>query len=111
MHNPVTDLLFPSREIKSLVAERDRPWQELVCKVETTDAESKERMAFILMMARLNNCAGCNTDSYRATQGCLSCAKQTLKRFHGSDAELIGLYKVAKNDLTFYMDTMSAKNK
>jgi hypothetical protein len=111
MNNHETDLLFPSREIRSLVAERDRLWQELVSKVETTEAESKERMAFILMMARLNNCAGCNTDSYRATQGCLSCAKQTLKRFHGSDEELIGLYKVAKNDLTFYMDTMSAKIK
>jgi len=109
MDNIETDLLFPSREIHSLIAERGGIWQELVRKVEKTEAESKERMAFILLMARLTNCVGCNTDSYRAIQGCSSCARQSLKRFHGTDEELTSLFNVAKTDLTCYMETTNTK--
>jgi len=95
MHNPDTDLIFPARSISSLSNERDADWRELVAGVQKAGLDSPEQMAFILMMARLNNCATCNADSYRAIHGCTVCARQSLKRFHDSNKELTRLYKTA----------------
>ena len=53
---------------------------------------SIEVIALMALMIELNGCLACETDSYRAMRGCTSCAQQTLRRFKGSDAELIGMY-------------------
>jgi alkylhydroperoxidase family enzyme len=103
MYNPDTDLIFPPRGISPLCNERGAPWQELVAAVEQTGLDSPEQMAFILMMARLNNCATCNSDSYRAINGCIVCAKQSLKRFHGSDEELKGLFETARTEVSVFL--------
>ncbi len=103
MYNPDTDLIFPPRGIPSLCNERGKTWQELVAVVERTGADSPEQMALILMMARLNNCATCNADSYRAIQGCIICSKQSLKRFHGSDEELTGLFETARAEVNMFL--------
>ena len=58
--------------------------------------DSLEQMAFVLMMARLNNCTTCNADSFRAMTGCTTCAKQSLKRFHETDEALAALYQAAR---------------
>ncbi len=103
MYNPDTDLIFPPRGISALCSERGKTWQALVAAVEMTGAESPEKMALILMMARLNNCASCNADSYRAIQGCTACAKQSLKRFHGSDEDLAGLFEIARTEVSKFL--------
>jgi hypothetical protein len=103
MYNPDTDLIFPPRSISPLCNERGTTWQELVAAVEKTGPDSPEQMAFILMMARLNNCPTCNADSYRAIHGCTVCAKQSLKRFHGSDEELTGLFKIARTEVGVFL--------
>jgi hypothetical protein len=109
MYNPDTDLIFPPRGISSLCNERGAEWRDLVLAVEKTGPDSPEQMAFILMMARLNNCATCNADSYRAMHGCTVCAKQSLKRFHGSDEELTGLFETARIEVVVFTQKRSDK--
>ncbi len=59
----------------------------------------------MLMMVRLNGCVGCETDSFRAMRGCTACAQQTLRRYKGSDAELIDLYQQALADVRKFAET------
>jgi hypothetical protein len=103
MYNPDTDLIFPPRSISPLNNERSTAWQELVVAVVNSVPDSPEQMAFILMMARLNNCATCSADSYRAIHGCLVCARQSLKRFHGSDNDLIKLFETARTEVGVFL--------
>ncbi len=103
MHNTDTGLIFPPGSISSLAGERSLSWRKLVAEVEKTGPDSPEQMAFILMMARLNSCANCNADSYRAIHGCSMCARQSLKRFHGSDLDLAGMYKAARTEVELFL--------
>jgi hypothetical protein len=103
MKNPGSHLLFPAHSISSLVNERSSVWQELVSGIQKTGLDSPDQLAFILMMTRLNNCSSCNADSFRASQGCSICSKQSLKRFHGSDKELTRLYKSAQSDVGTFL--------
>jgi len=103
MYNPDTDLLFPGRVILTLRDQRGEIWQRLVGHVGNAEPESVEYLAFILMMARLDGCVSCNADSYRAMHGCTACARQTLKRYRGSDEDLVGLYQAAKSDVETHL--------
>jgi hypothetical protein len=103
MYNPDTDLLFPGRVIPTLRDQRGETWQRLVAHASDAEPESVEYLAFILMMARLDGCVSCNADSYRAMHGCTACARQTLKRFRGSDDDLAGLYRAARSDVETYL--------
>jgi len=103
MYNPDTDLLFPGRVILTLRDQRGEIWQRLVAHVGDAEPESVEYLAFILMMARLDGCVSCNADSYRAMHGCTACARQTLKRYRGSDEDLVGLYQAAKSDVETHL--------
>jgi hypothetical protein len=103
MENPDTDLIFPPKGISFLSKERSTAWQDLVKAVEETTSDGPDQIAFILMMARLNNCATCNADSYRAIHGCNVCSKQALKRFHGSDLELSELFQAARSEVVLYL--------
>ena len=103
MYYPDTDLIFPLRSIPSLINERGATWRDMVTAVEKTGVDSPEKMAFILMMARLNNCATCNADSYRAINGCTVCSHHSLKRFHGSDEELTSLFEAARIEVGVYL--------
>ncbi len=95
-----TELLFPDRLIPALGNLRALPWQTLVQRVA---ADRREQTAFVLMMVRLNGCASCNADSYRAMQGCLACSQQTLKRFRGSDEDLLRLFEAACRDVETHL--------
>jgi hypothetical protein len=86
-----------------LLTDRSAQWRCLVSCVETAGPGSPDQMAFILMLARLNGCATCNIDSYRAMLGCIACAKQSLKRFHGTDEELSGLFETAKSEVCLFL--------
>jgi len=103
MYNVDTELIFPPRVIPALLTIRGEAWQSLVSQVLNADDGTLDRLAFILIMVRLNSCASCSSDSFRAMQGCTACARQTLKRFRGSDKELIALYRSAKPEIEFYL--------
>ena len=108
MYNPDTDLLFPPRAMPALRELRDTAWQELVTSVLQAGPDSLEQMAFILMMARLNSCSTCNSDSFRAMTGCTNCAKQTLKRFHQTDQALLTLYRAARLEVGQYLQNRAS---
>jgi hypothetical protein len=103
MYNPETDLLFPPRTLLALRDLRGTPWWNLVTSVLEAGQDSLEQMAFVLMMARMNNCATCNADSFRAMTGCATCSTQTLRRFHESDGALTSLYQAARGEVELYL--------
>jgi hypothetical protein len=55
-------------------------------------------------MARLCICSTCSADSYRAIHGCVTCATQSLKRFHGSDQELLVLFNKARAEVSAFLE-------
>jgi hypothetical protein len=110
MYNPDAGLIFPPCAISSLHKERGVAWQDLVAFVEKTIPDGIEQMAFILMIARLCNCATCNADSLRALRGCISCSKQSINRFHGSDEELTRLFENARNDVLIFTKRKYLRN-
>lgn len=93
------ELLFPHYVIPSLRDLRGPAWQALVDRVSGYDECHEEKLAFMLMMIRLNGCMSCETDSYRAMRGCDACAHQTLRRFKGDDSELLQLFEKALVDV------------
>jgi len=56
----------------------------------------------MLMMIQLNGCVSCATDSYRAMNGCSVCALRVLKRFKGSDQDLLDRYADALNEVRLH---------
>jgi len=105
MLNGFHDLLFPPRAIESLADLRGETWRRLVRDVNLSGHQSLETLAFMLMMSRLTGCASCNSDSYRASQGCIHCSKQFLQRYRGSDKELVALFNKSKIEITKYQRT------
>jgi hypothetical protein len=97
--NAETELLFPPRVTPELKGLRQAAWDKFIERVIKADESAPETLAFVLMMARLNNCISCNADSFRAMHGCAQCSKQTISRFHGSDKELITLHKNALDEV------------
>lgn len=99
MNNPNIDLIFPTRSLLSLRDLRGTSWQKLVDRVTSSKPDSLDLFAFVLLMARLNNCATCNADSYRAMTGCTNCSIQALKRYHESDEKLLLAYQTARVEI------------
>lgn len=93
------EILFPHHAISSLQGLRGPQWQALVDRVLKLPETHEETLAFMMMMIRLNGCMSCETDSYRAMRGCAACAVQTLRRYKGDDAELLGLFEEALQDV------------
>ncbi|MGB9672928.1 MAG: hypothetical protein ACPL3P_02230 [Anaerolineales bacterium] len=89
MSNFDTDILFPPRLLEQLTRLRSKTWQDYVQEVVNKPVGDIDRIAFIYFMARLCVCATCQGDSLRAIQGCSKCAQQAIKRFRGTDEELI----------------------
>lgn len=97
------ELLFPPRLIPELGGVRGTLWRNFVSTILLLTDNSPEQAAFVLMLARLTNCATCKPNSYRAGQGCAECSKQVLKRFDGSDEELVKLYEDTKIEVKEYL--------
>jgi hypothetical protein len=97
------DLLFPPSILPGLSDMRGAIWQKLINSVIAAGPGSLEQMAFILMMARMNNCATCNSDSYRAIKGCTFCSKQSLGRFHETDQALIDGFQTSMKEVKQYL--------
>src|SRR5512136_200935 len=90
------DLLFPSRAIEPLRKLRGERWESLIDNLVDLDPMDPERVAFVLFMVRIGGCTTCQSDSYRAMRGCVLCSSNTIKRYKGSDENLIDLYNDAK---------------
>jgi len=103
MYNSDTELLFPSRVIPSLSAMRSDEWQALVNKVYALPPDNPEHLAFVLMMIRLGGCISCNADSFRAMRGCTQCARQTIRRYRGSDKDLENLFQQARQEVLAHL--------
>ena len=86
------EILFPHYAIPALRNTRGRAWMELIDRLSGKAETSVEVIALMSLMIELNGCLACETDSYRAMRGCTSCAQQTLRRFKGTDEELISMY-------------------
>lgn len=97
------ELMFPNEAISSLRNLRGEGWRSLVDHVDALPGSHPEKLAFVLLMIRLNGCLDCETDSYRAMRGCAACAIQTLRRFKGSEAELLEQYQQALQTVEEYM--------
>lgn len=83
------ELLFPPYVTPQLRHARGQIWRDLVERVSSLPEDHPERLAFSYLMIRLDGCLTCETDSYRAMRGCRACALQALRRFKGSDEELL----------------------
>lgn len=93
------DLLFPRSAIKSLRHARGDSFCMLVDHVCNLPECHEESLAFMYMMVQLNGCVSCATDSYRAMNGCSLCAYRVLKRFKGTDEDLLARYADALREI------------
>ena len=102
MYNSDTDLLFPPRVIPDLKDAKGKAWRMVVSHAATAKDNSVEKLAFLLVMVRLNGCASCSSDSFRALQGCTACATQALKRYRGTEEQLVAMYNQAIPEVEEY---------
>jgi hypothetical protein len=102
MYNTDTELLFPPRLIPVLGGLRGELWRDLVDDISERIQTDVDRVAFVLFMVRLSGCLSCHADSYRALRGCTLCASHTIRRFRGSDQELIHMFKDARQEVQQY---------
>jgi len=107
MYNSDTELLFPPRIIPALRNLRGATWQKLIDRVDGSDELAPEKVAFVLMMVRINGCASCNADSFRAMHGCTQCAKQAIRRIRETDKELKKAFDQATQEATRYLELKS----
>ena len=104
MFHPDTEILFPLRVIPSLASVRGEIWHELVRRVIATESGEVEHLGFSLMMVRLNGCVACNADSFRAMRGCTLCAELALRRFRGTDSDLLKQFEEACRDVRKHLN-------
>lgn len=97
------ELLFPTHVIPALRQARGDLWRALVEQITPLPEDHPQRLAFSLMMIRLDGCLTCETDSYRAMRGCKACARQMLRRFKGSDEELLHVFAESLEDVEAFL--------
>jgi len=98
-----TEIMFPNHVIPLLRDVCGAEWRKLVERVAGLDDAHPERLAFSLMMIRLDGCLDCEADSFRAMRGCAACALQTVRRYRNNEKEILKLYKSALKDVTEYL--------
>ena len=104
MYHRETELLFPMRIASTLREMRGEVWRDLVDRACEAESASTDRLAFNLLIIRLCNCLSCRTHSYRALNGCEQCAKHTVRRFQGEDAELVRKFEDAATDIGIHLN-------
>jgi hypothetical protein len=105
------ELLFPAYVVPKLKELRGPEWRKLVERVAKLPEEHPESLAFSLMMIRLDGCINCETDSFKAMRGCALCAMQNVRRFKGSDRDLLRLYQHARQDIAEYLGEEKKRKK
>ncbi len=99
MPDDSTDLVFPARVIPLLRDLRGSDWAALVDRVLSLPEQHPDTVAFMLLVARLAHCETCTPVEYRALRGCSYCAVQALKRYRGTDEDLLRLYRQAQEEV------------
>ena len=105
------ELLFPAYVIPKLKDLRGLEWRKLVERVAKLPEDHPESLALSLMMMRLDGCINCETDSFKAMRGCALCAMQNIRRFKGSDRDLLKLYQQARQDVAEYLGEQKAQRR
>lgn len=103
MDTLLTDMVFPPRLNSTLRDLRDGGWAQLVDRVESLEPTHSHRLAFELVIARWAGCYNCQSDSFRAMQGCALCASQAVKRYRGSNTELQSLFSDAASEVELHL--------
>ncbi len=103
MFNTDTDMLFPLRIVPSLGDLRGDEWQKLVQRISEDKVDNSEKIAFTYLMVKMAGCANCNADSFRAMRGCTQCSRQIIKRFKGSDQDLLKSYHECHTEVKNYL--------
>jgi len=101
--NTETDLLFPMRIIPVLGDLRGSDWQKLIARLSDEKTEVNEKIAFTSLVVKLAGCSGCNADSFRAMRGCVQCSRQIIKRYKGTDTELLKNYRECQKEVEAYL--------
>lgn len=101
---PKAEILFPSSLICRLEDLRESKWQQLVERVASLPEVHPERLAFILMMIRLNGCLKCYNGSFKFMRGCELCARQTIMQFKEDDEKLLRMYRRAVRDVMKHLE-------
>jgi hypothetical protein len=96
---PESEILFPNRAIAPLRHERGDDWHSLVSQVAHQTDGSEDTLAFSLMMIRLCDCLNCDQSSYKASLGCISCARRTVSSEKASDSMLLQSFEQARQEV------------
>lgn len=104
VYNSDTDLMFPLRVIPHLYNLRGDLWKAIIDEVTGEDALLVNQAAFTMMMVKMGSCQNCSVDSFRGMRGCTQCARQTIRRFRGSDQDLQRQYLLAQNEVQKYLN-------
>ena len=104
MYQADTEILFPMRVTPHLRDLRGEDWQELVDDVCAKPEDSLSCLAFNLLLIRLTSCLSCHTHSYRAMRGCTTCAIHAVRKFEGSDADLLNQYQLSLDEIHSHLE-------
>jgi hypothetical protein len=104
MNNPDTEILFPMRAISSLSDIRGDEWHKLVNLVDNKDELDPDKIAFSALIIKLAGCLGCSADSFRALRGCTQCSKLVIKRYKGTDGDLLKLYEDSRIEIERFLE-------
>lgn len=96
---PESEILFPYRAISPLRRERGGEWQELVDQVSNQRDGNEDTLAFSLMMIRLCDCLNCDQSSYKASLGCIACARRTVSAEKTSDVMLRQTFEQTRQEV------------
>jgi hypothetical protein len=99
------ELLFTPHLIPTLRNLRGKEWQKLVDNISSLPETHPDALAFSMMMIELDNCIGCEMDSYRAQRGCAVCSRHTVASFKGSDKQLLKRFEEAKQDVSEQLES------
>ncbi|MHC1741204.1 MAG: hypothetical protein AB9897_08860 [Anaerolineaceae bacterium] len=104
MFNSDTELFFPIRVIPTLKQARGAEWDALIDRVTSIEASQVEKIAFSNLIIKLAACQGCDADSFRAMRGCTQCSRIVVKRYKGSDAELLEQFEQCKKEVAEFVE-------
>ena len=103
MFNSDAELLFPPRLLPDIKGIRSETWAKMVGQASGQKSHLLDQLAMELLLVKLAGCVNCDSDSFRAMKGCEFCIRQALRRFKGSDSELMRTYEQSKKEIGKYI--------
>lgn len=103
IYNSNAEILFPLRLLPEVKVVRGESWTQLIDLISAANSQTIDRLAMELLLVRLAGCMNCDSDSFRAMKGCEFCIRQVLRRFKGTDAELIRSFEQSKKEMNKFM--------